>query len=210
MTTFDGGALHPDSALSRCDRSFALGDDADHRLGLQFFHRRGRWRARHTVHEAVWGDGTGPTERFPRLVAHRPERVRALHRELVTWETERARYVSPAGDDYGDWFAGDAGDDYGDWFAGEFENVLRLYREASEHDRWITNNPDLLEQALAPPGLPRLPVPAPCRRRTSASRRRAPTPPRPSASRACSPSAPSASAPGEAVASPRAHSRQLG
>lgn len=98
---------------------------------------------------AVWGDETGDSERrFPRLLAHRPERVRTIHRDLArTWETDRARYVTPAGDDYGD------------WFAGEFENVLRFYGDASKHGRWVTNDPDELERALSPAGLPRLPLP---------------------------------------------------
>lgn len=96
---------------------------------------------------AVWGDETGPDRRFPRLVAHRPERVQAIHRALArTWTTERARYAAPDGDEYGD------------WFAGELENVLRLYREASEHDQWITNDPEHLERALSPFGLPPLPL----------------------------------------------------
>ena len=96
---------------------------------------------------AVWGDETGPDRRLPRLVAHRPERVQAIHRALArTWKTERARYAAPYGDDYGD------------WFAGEFENVLGLYREASDHDQWITNDPERLERSLSPFGLPPLPV----------------------------------------------------
>ena len=98
--------------------------------------------------KAVWPDETGPDRQFPRLLAHRPERVQALHRALAhTWKTERARYASPEGDDYGD------------WFIGEFENVLDLYREASDHDQWITNDPERLQRALSPLGLPPLPLP---------------------------------------------------
>lgn len=96
---------------------------------------------------AVWGDPTASERRLQRLVVHRPERVRELHRDLArSWESERARYVSPGGDDYGD------------WFAGEFENVLSLYREASAQEQWITNDPQRLEQAVTPAGLRCLPL----------------------------------------------------
>lgn len=109
-----------------------VGDDGGG-LGTLFMH-------------AVWGDLTGSPRRFPELVVHRPERVRELHRELArTWRSERERFVAPSGDDYTR------------WFAEQFEHMLVLYREASEHDLWVTNDPDRLECSVAPGGL-RLPV----------------------------------------------------
>jgi hypothetical protein len=103
--------------------------------------------------DAVWGEAArcgGDTRlprfaRFPHLVAHPPNRVHALHDELAhIWRIQRAHYTSPAGDDYGE------------WFAGELENVLDLFRHARDNEHWVTNNPEQLERATSLAGLPRL------------------------------------------------------
>ena len=91
-------------------------------------------------------------------ITHRPDQVRALHQTFAaTWQEERPAYER---DDHS------GRDEYASWSIEQIEEVLRVFRHASERGEWIVSAGEVFSDdpnhAARGPGSPPFPARAPC------------------------------------------------
>ena len=104
--------------------------------------------------EPITGDAGTRSAECASWISHRPDQVKELYRTFAaTWLEERPDYAASR-------------DEYASWSIDQIEEVLRVFRHASEREEWIVSTGEVFSHdpnAAAPgPGSPPLPARAPC------------------------------------------------